>query len=169
MANICAVQLSPSTGTVTTEKGYITLPASYTKQNPSFSIEIAGFKPRFISPHPYTNQNTLTLARGPIIYCVEDVDNTSEKNHFKDITISANAAIKEEEKESLGEKFVGLCVQGGKRRLETWSTKESGLEPGSSTVPSPQGDEVDLVFIPYYFRANRGGNGNMRVGLIRSS
>lgn len=37
----------------------------------------------------------------------------------------------------------------------------------TSTSRSEQGEEKgeDLVFIPYYARANRGGNGMMRVGL----
>lgn len=29
----------------------------------------------------------------------------------------------------------------------------------------PTGEARDLYFIPYYLRANRGGNGQMRVGL----
>ncbi|TGO88009.1 hypothetical protein BPOR_0190g00140 [Botrytis porri] len=55
-------------------KGYLTLPPEYLKTNLSFQLNIT-LKPRFISPHPYTNQNIIALARGPIIYCVEDFDN----------------------------------------------------------------------------------------------
>jgi hypothetical protein len=32
-----------------------------------------------------------------------------------------------------------------------------------------QGEYVDLKFVPFYFRANRGGKGQMRVGLKRYS
>lgn len=31
-----------------------------------------------------------------------------------------------------------------------------------------KGEVKDLVFVPYYFRANRGGKGHMRVGLKTS-
>ncbi|KAK9422296.1 hypothetical protein SUNI508_04975 [Seiridium unicorne] len=162
-------ELSPQLQNPSIEKGYLTIPASYTSQNPSFTIDINGFKPRLLSPHPYTNQNTLALARGPVVYCVEDFDNKAENNHFKDVTISADAAVKEEEKDCLGEKYVGLRSSGRTRQLDDWATKQSGLEPGSSQASTSLGDEVELVFVPYYLRANRGGKGHMRVGLLRGS
>ncbi|KAH8204432.1 hypothetical protein TruAng_001348 [Truncatella angustata] len=162
-------KLSPPLNDTSVTKGYLTLPASYTSQNPSFIIHFGGFEPRFISPHPYTNQNTLTLARGPIIYCVEDADNTWEKNHFKDITISAKARVLEEKRDCIGESFVGLRSTGRVRRLDTWTGRQAGLEPGSSGEVSALADERELVFVPYYLRANRGDEGHMRVGLVRSS
>lgn len=38
---------------------------------------------RCLVPHPHTNQNTVALARGPLVYCVEDVDNPWVSDHFK--------------------------------------------------------------------------------------
>lgn len=109
----------------------------------------------------------MTLARGPIIYCVEDFDNTWENNHFKDITISDNSTVKEEEKDCIGEKYVGLRSIGRPRLLDTWVNRKEGLEPGTSDQSNSMGDDVELVFVPYYLRANRGGKGHMRVGLVR--
>jgi hypothetical protein len=40
-------------------------------------------KVREIAPHPFTNLNIVALARGPIVYCVEDVDNPWVQDHFK--------------------------------------------------------------------------------------
>jgi DUF1680 family protein len=54
------------------------------KTNHGSEFEIAyEFKPRFIRPHPFTNRNTLAVARGPIVYCVEDVDHPWVTDHFK--------------------------------------------------------------------------------------
>lgn len=111
----------------------------------------------------------MAVARGPIIYCVEDIDNKWEKNHFKDVTMSADAAVKEEQRECMGEKFIGLRSTGRTRRLDTWENRQRGLEPGTSDKISTSGDVHELVFVPYYLRANRGGTGHMRVGLVRSS
>jgi hypothetical protein len=39
--------------------------------------------PRLIKPHPYTNQWVVSVARGPVIYSVEDVDHPWVKDYFK--------------------------------------------------------------------------------------
>jgi uncharacterized protein len=138
------------------EKGYISLEPTYLSVNPRFSLEIHGFEPRYISPHPYSNQRTLSLARGPIVYCVEDVDNASESNHFKDVFIRTDSSVTEERvvHEASGEEYVVMQAKG-------WKQPPSAL--GSLSLETAE--SVNLVFVPYYFRANRGGDGQMRVGL----
>ncbi|KAI8963779.1 glycoside hydrolase family 127 protein [Daldinia sp. FL1419] len=165
--------LTPSHKAAQVEKGYLVLPSAYTSANRAFSIQIDGFKPRFISPHPYTNQNTLTLARGPLIYCVEDVDNAWEKDHFRNVGIKSDSQVteKEEEIDQMGERYIALRSVGWIRKIDDRTESESGIEPGLSlrqTVTAEEKDkELDLTFIPYYLRANRGGRGHMRVGLLR--
>ncbi|SCO80132.1 related to DUF1680 domain protein [Fusarium oxysporum] len=138
------------------EKGYISLRPSYLSENPRFSLDIHGFEPRFISPHPYSNQRNLSLARGPIVYCVEDVDNPSESNHFKDVFIRTDSSVTEEKvvHEASGEEYVAMQAQG-------WKQSPSAL----GSLSPETAESVNLVFVPYYFRANRGGDGQMRVGL----
>ncbi|KAK7418320.1 hypothetical protein QQZ08_011307 [Neonectria magnoliae] len=151
---------SPQMGAVEVKKGYLSLDPAYTAENPSFSLQAGGFKPRYLSPHRYTNQRTLTLARGPIIYCVEDVDNSWEKNHFKDTHLKVNSPVSERRSTDgeTGEEYVALQSVG-------WN-----IVPGTSGATLAAGEETsgarELVFIPYYFRANRGGEGHMRVGLL---
>ncbi|KAI0206953.1 hypothetical protein F4808DRAFT_14951 [Astrocystis sublimbata] len=159
--------LTPTSKSAVVEKGYLILPSSYTSENRAFSIEIHGFEPRYIAPHPYTNQRTLTLARGPLIYCVEDVDNSWEQDHFRNIGISNGAPVSEEElvMDEMGEKYVGLRAVGWVRNIDQWEASGSGVEPGVS-VKAKAAEPKELVFIPYYLRANRGGNGYMRVGLL---
>ncbi|PGH17721.1 hypothetical protein AJ80_04729 [Polytolypa hystricis UAMH7299] len=154
------------------ENGYITLDPAYVAANPAFSLQIHGFEPRYIEPHPYTNQRTLTLARGPIIYCVEDADNTWETNHFKDVVIKRDSAVREEQRPDDGG-YVALHSTCWKRSLEDWETtttvQKAGVEPGREvgTEEMRLEDEREIVFVPYYYRANRGGKGHMRVGLLR--
>ena len=62
--------------------GYLTLPAEWLSSNPSFAVTIP-LEPRLISSHPFANQNTVSLARGPVVYCVEDFNNDWVKDHFK--------------------------------------------------------------------------------------
>ncbi|KAI1467905.1 glycoside hydrolase family 127 protein [Daldinia caldariorum] len=174
--------LTPSHKAAQVEKGYLVLPAAYTSANRAFSIQIDGFEPRFIAPHPYANQSTLTLARGPLIYCVEDVDNAWEQDHFRNVGIRSDSAVAEREEEmtikkvvdhhhhhhQIGERYVGLRSVGWIRKVIGDRTESgSGIEPGTSLGQTVVAEEKELNFIPYYLRANRGGRGHMRVGLLR--
>ncbi|KAF4968212.1 hypothetical protein FZEAL_10421 [Fusarium zealandicum] len=149
----------PSPDRIKIEKGYITLDPAYVAENPAFSLEVLGFEPRYLSPHPYTNQRTLSLARGPIVYCVEDADNPWETNHFKDVFVRTDSPVTEKTliDEKTGEDYVAL-------QSKCWKQAVSNrvLYPIEDDCAEPR----DLVFVPYYFRANRGGRGQMRVGLV---
>ncbi|KAI1636984.1 hypothetical protein F4809DRAFT_650137 [Biscogniauxia mediterranea] len=148
------------------EKGYLVLPPSYTAAHGTFALEVLGFAPRFVAPHPRTGQRALALARGPLVYCVEDADNAWETDHFRDVGLEADAAaVAEEEAEIKGERYVVLRAEGWVRRV-----RDPGAGPGVRVVRGKEEEEREkrqLVFIPYYLRANRGGNGHMRVGLLR--
>ncbi|GKT45074.1 non-reducing end beta-L-arabinofuranosidase [Colletotrichum spaethianum] len=145
---------TPPPGTSTLERGYLHLSPAYIAANPVFSLDIHGFAPRYIAPHPYTNQRTLSLARGPIVYCVEDADHPWENNHFKDIGMKREGKVGEEWRVDRvsGEEYFALRTVG-------WERPPEALEKGK------EGVKRDLVFVPFYFRANRGGKGQMRVGL----
>ncbi|KAM0513336.1 hypothetical protein ACHAPE_007988 [Trichoderma viride] len=133
----------------------------YTNACRKFSIAIGGFEPRYISPHPYTSQNVLGIARGPIVYCMEDVDNPWQHNHFRDVALKKSEPISEEARSMAnGESYIEL-------RTKCWLTKEdmSARTAGPILDASLGGDKLEKngVFIPYFLRANRGGNGEMRV------
>lgn len=147
--------------------GYLVLSTSYLSENPTFTLSLGNLRPRFLSPHPYTTQHTLSLARGPIVYCAEDVDNPWEANHFKNIAISASGSVEEEERvdEESGEEYVALKTTCWRRVV---AEGEEVSEPGVEVVQVERWeDERELVLVPYYFRGNRGGKGHMRVGLVR--
>ncbi|KAI0472662.1 glycoside hydrolase family 127 protein [Xylariaceae sp. FL0804] len=166
--------LTPSLESAIVHDGYLALPPSYLASNKTFAIEIGGFQPRYISPHPYTNQHTLSLARGPLIYSVEDVDNAWEHDHFRNVGISSRSGVSEHD-EVMGkgpeEGYIGLRTRGWVRSIGSdWSRSSTtpGLQRGGG-AHAPQTDAtvgVELRFIPYYLRANRSGRGHMRVGLL---
>ncbi|KAF4334153.1 DUF1680 domain protein [Fusarium beomiforme] len=156
----------PSDDSVHLHKGYLTLDPSYTAANPSFSLTIGKFTPRYVAPHPYTNQHTLTLARGPLVYCIEDTDNAWEDNHFKDVGLKAGSPVREERRfvDGTEEEYIALKTSCYRRGLKL---EDMGSGPGF--VVGDKGlsfdDEKEGIFVPYYLRANQGGNGHMRVGL----
>lgn len=157
-----------STDVSVTKSGYLSLSPRYVAANPSFSIRIGGFQPRYVMPHPYTNQHTLTLARGPVIYCAEDADNAWETNHFKDTALSRSSSVTEHPgvEEQTGEEYIALKTTSWQRLLPALDGQHSGGEPGIDAAEETFGQQRELVLIPYYFRANRGGKGQMRVGLL---
>ena len=93
-----------------------------------------------------------------------------ETNHFRDIVIKPNAPGKEELKtwELTGETYVALHTKCSRRDLGTWEDDgKKGDDPTRKAGGVELVDERDVVFVPYYMRANSGGKGHMRVGMIK--
>jgi DUF1680 family protein len=72
----------PTPAKYTVHDGYLYLTASWAKLHPKFYLYIP-LVPRIVTPHPFANQDVIALARGPIIYCLEDEDNEWVTDHFK--------------------------------------------------------------------------------------
>ncbi|KAI0601635.1 hypothetical protein F4775DRAFT_589403 [Biscogniauxia sp. FL1348] len=109
-----------SSSDLTVEKGYLLLPPSYTAAHRAFALEVLGFAPRFVAPHPRTGQRLAALARGPLVYCVEDADHPWESDHFRDVGVETDAhAIREEERTcgATDERYVALRAEGWVRRV----------------------------------------------------
>lgn len=144
------------------QKGYLLLSARGT-----YKIDLA-IKPRLIFSHPYTNRDTLTVAYGPLVYCLEDIDNSFEKNHFKDLTINdkiqLTARISKEH-----DNIVIIEAKGAGRYLSlNQDFDNSVMLPEFNNEVKLRPETFDLTFIPYYYRANRrGGNGQMRCSIRR--
>ena len=122
-------------------------------------------KLRFVSPHPHTNQHVVALARGPLIYCLEDADNSWVDDHFKSLAFDPTATVTEDLKteSEIGEPYVALTAHdaGYFLNLEPLPGPHSSLDTGVEEAVKV------LNFTPYCLRDNRGGKGHMRVGLRR--
>ncbi|KAL5694032.1 hypothetical protein EMGR_003827 [Emarellia grisea] len=143
--------------------GYLYLSSDWIQQHAEFSFSCP-MRPRVVRPHPLTMRPVAYVTRGPIVYCVEDVDNSWENDHFKSIIFDINAPLQEEVR-STPDHHVGIIAQGGSRgTLDTTRWKRQIVAESGNVAPISE-DVRDLCFIPYYLRANRGGKGQMRVGL----
>jgi DUF1680 family protein len=148
--------LEPPAAGLRNTKGYLELTPEYLAQNPKFKLSVGEFEPRFIAPHPYTNQNTLALALGPLVYCAEDVDNPWETNHFKDVVLRSSpeqVAQSQIRDDATGHEYVQL-------QADCWQRDASGH------INFEEEARI-LKLVPYYYRANRGGKGQMRVGMVK--
>jgi len=146
--------------------GFVTLPASYLTDNPDFTLTIP-LTLRLLAPHPYTNQPIIAIARGPLIYCAEDVDNTWVTDHFKSVCLRTDVALEEHSRSDVlsDEEIIGIRVKDGARRLRFDKTLQYAPSGDASEAAQVDGDWSETVeFIPYYARANRGGREMMRVG-----
>jgi DUF1680 family protein len=149
------------------DNGYLAIPSAYISKNPKFQLNIP-LKTRIIAPHPYTNQDIVALARGPIVYCLEDSDNTWVDDHFKSLIFDYTAPIEEKLviDSSMGEPYVVLKAIDAAHFLDLGEI--TGPITTAGSVRSTQRDGVrELTFVPYALRDNRGGRGHMRVGLRR--
>jgi DUF1680 family protein len=157
-------QLTPSPSSTALTAGFLALPPDYTNTNITFTLHLP-MSPRLLMPHPYTNQRTITIARGPLVYCAEDVDNNWVDDHFKSVCFERDAKLEEYERDDVldGETIVGIrAIQAGTVvHMEEDFNPVLGVQQRNE---EGRREQKTIEFIPYYARANRGGKGMMRVG-----
>jgi len=131
----------------TLEKGYITVRKRWEKGDTlkvNFPMEI-----EFLESHPKVKDNVgkVAIRRGPIIYCVEGVDNLW--GDVWDLEISKDTKLENEYRDILG----GVVILKGKGWInapDSWK----GLYLPTKDVDSLR-KEVEFIAIPYYSWANR--------------
>lgn len=112
--------------------------------------------PRKVYAHPKTGKDDICLMRGPLVYCIEDVDNSDiDVDHLK----LMDAAVREGPTTSISDlNGVSTIVAQGKKFV---AGEQSGLY--GATPWRYEDQPRDIIAIPYFLRANRGGGGAMRV------
>ncbi|PNS14864.1 ER degradation-enhancing alpha-mannosidase-like protein 1 [Sphaceloma murrayae] len=98
--------ISPKIDEPDVRKGYLHLPSPYLRSNSQFTINFP-MTPRFIAPHPFTNQNVIALARGPLVYCLEDVDNDWVTDHFKSLLLNVQPHVPTVKETQVHDKVTG--------------------------------------------------------------
>ena len=122
----------------TLEKGYI-----YIKATPADEIKINFSMPiRFVSANKkvHTNSGRVAIMRGPVVYCLEGVDNGKDLSGLK-VDIKGEAQVVD------GEFLVPDIVAKGFKEAENDSLYFDATD---------EYIETSLKFIPYYAYANRG-------------
>ena len=156
------------------KNGYLTLSPEWLKSNPTFVMTFSGFAPRLLSPPRHSNQDVIAVARGPLIYCVEDVDNhfvpaNSRFAHFRDVRFDSGLPLTEQvvTDQATGERYFEIRGKKAAILLAEDKVGQGGQWPARTVDGKAEkvGGREELAFVPFYFRANRGGKGMMRVAL----
>ncbi|CCV06195.1 conserved hypothetical protein [Mesorhizobium metallidurans STM 2683] len=99
----------------------------------------------FANPEVRQDIGRVALARGPLIYCVEETDNAGQLHR---ITLPRTARIEAHKEQNLLGGVVTLSAMGSKEAVENW---ENGLY---RTAP-PATKEAKLKAVPYFAWDNR--------------
>lgn len=108
--------LEPNCPEAVSQNGYLTLSGEWLCAHPSFRL-IIPLQPRWIAPHPLTGQDTVSLARGAVIYCVEDYNNSWVQDHFKASSLAALAVLHNQTDRSNRQPLLTLALRWLKKRL----------------------------------------------------
>ncbi|KAE8376866.1 hypothetical protein BDV26DRAFT_282262 [Aspergillus bertholletiae] len=126
----------------------------YIAQSQDLDIKLSfKLKARRVYPNPATGKDQICIMRGPLVYCIEDVDNDVDIDHVGVI----------DDDVSDGEPINIAAVSG------VIPVKAMGRElvQGQSSLYAPRlwkyGDKKSLLYVPYFLRANRSGKGGMTV------
>jgi len=120
-------------------------------------------KPRLVEPNPRVDaiRGSLAIERGPLVYCLEEVDQQPGLN-LLDVRIAPEASLQAVWREDLLGGVVVVEAQGAVVDAGAWQDE---LYRPARTEDLPQ-REVVLTAVPYYAWANR-GPGTMRVWIPR--
>ena len=119
---------------------------------------------RHVESHPYVEENAgrVALMRGPLLYCLEQIDNPAVP--IRDIEILNEASFQAEWRTDLLGGVVALTTGARLARPdESWS---NALYRTARSTPQAAGEREAITAIPYHAWANR-EPGAMRVWLRR--
>lgn len=111
-------------------------------------------KPRFIEAHPWieSNYGRTAIVRGPIVYCVEQVDN--KDFDINNLVVDVNSAnLREEYREDILDGVTIIKGEGYDTNAREWG---STLYRDLDEVPTKYVRRVSFTAIPYYAWNNRG-------------
>ncbi len=94
------------------------------------------------------NVGKVAVMRGPIVYCIEEKDNTADLHLYK---ICPDVPLKESKVTIEGQEFPTLVAKGKKQK----NTQKTMLYHEYEPV---EYEDIDITMIPYYAWANRGEN-----------
>lgn len=152
----------------TTTDTHTYLPGSYVIENEDWIpgtriMLILPMNPHRRASHPYALENTgrFALQRGPLLYCLEGVDNPD--GDLRDVAVNIKEPWKEKHHRDLLGGVATLTAKGTLRVLPTeWEAQlYRTLDP---TTEKTETQEITVTAIPYYAWANREA-GPMQVWL----
>ncbi|KAJ5833267.1 hypothetical protein N7474_001578 [Penicillium riverlandense] len=137
------------------ENGYLHIPAAAVVGQ---TVKLHfGMRTRKVYAHPRTGKDEVCIMRGPLVYCMEEIDNDGVD---MDNVAMVDGPIKEGEPMSIGSVSSVIPAIAEGRQLSVDVTGS----PLYRSYPWKYAPEAKrLVYVPFFLRANRGGPGGMRV------
>lgn len=116
-------------------------------------------QPRKVYAHPNTGKDEICIRRGPLVYCIEDVDNAGvDVDHMQLV----DKPVRDGTKATISGLEVMTVVAEGRQLSQEACGGLYGNKPWAY-----EKETKEIAAIPYFLRANRGGNGGMRVWATR--
>lgn len=124
-----------------------------------------GLEPRLTTADPRVDavRGCVAIERGPLVYCLEQVDHPG--GGLDDIVIDTARPLAVKQRPDLLGGITTVVAAGHRRQLpdaDWWPYRSAEAAPSA-----PAGEPVELTAIPYYAWANR-QDGSMRVWLPTS-
>jgi DUF1680 family protein len=148
-----AVNGKPVDVKVKLASGYLTIARRWEKGD-TVSLELPMPAER-VYAHPAVRADTdrVALKRGPLVYCVEEVDNPGGPVQL--LKLPRRAELKAEQRKDLFDGIVALTAEGSRVSAAGWDGKLYRSEP-------PAEEKARITALPFYLRDNR-GEGSMMV------
>ena len=146
------------------EDGYLVFDRVW---QPGDVIELSlAVEPQFIEPHPRVDavRSSAAIQRGPIVYCLEQIDCQA---NLMDVRVDPSSSLQATwQDELLSEGIITVEAEGYVIDADDW--QDSLYRPVSEDQHATSASSVRLKSIPYYAWANRGAQA-MRVWIPRKS
>lgn len=113
-------------------------------------------RPVAANPRVADTRDCIALMRGPLVYCIESVDNP--EIDVRDVVVPRDAAFTIQKQPNLLGGIATLHFYALKSTVEEWRSLYQPIE----TAPEPTNSGAGITAIPYYAWANR-ESGPMRV------
>jgi DUF1680 family protein len=148
-----AVNGQPVAVEANTASGYLSIKQQW-KAGDMIALELP-MPPERIYAHPSVKENVgrVALKRGPLVYCVEEVDNPGGK--VQQLELPRDAEIEAKERSDLFDGVVTLNADAQRVGNEGWGDRLYRNTP-------PAASAVKMTAVPYYLWNNR-AKGSMQV------
>ncbi|MBI1298556.1 glycoside hydrolase family 127 protein [bacterium] len=158
-----AVTVTGGAASFTEADGYIVLERSW-QAGDVVEMTVA-MEPMLVEGHPRVDptRNSVAIVRGPLVYCLEGVDQDAGVNLF-DVEIDVNVPLSTSWNDDLLGGLVTVAGTGVVADPSGW--QETLYRPISASSAAVK-EATKLVAVPYYAWANRGAN-TMRVWIPRA-
>jgi DUF1680 family protein len=161
-----SIKVNGQTITPDIKKGYVIIEQVW-KAGDEIDIEFS-MPPVFIEPHPRIDavRHCVALQRGPIVYCLEEQDQTDMC--LLDVSVDPSGEVTSRWHDDLLGGVLTLELEGFVLDGSNWSKGENLYRQIESRTSSHlSGRKVTLTAVPYYIWGNRGLK-SMRVWIPRA-